>query len=236
MKKIIKYILCLLFLFGSIYLIHDYYTEVDLKSENVSNELINNEENIDIITNLKTKYNNNDIVLLLEIPGVLSVPVVQSSDNSFYLTHDLYKRNKSSGSVFLDYRNVSFSDRKLIVYGHNSVKTTLPFTNLLEYESYDFYKEHPSINIYTTEGVKKYNIFSSYVETDDFDYVNLNTFNGLSYYDHLLKLKNKSKYDTGTEIKENSKIIILQTCTFSDEYNSYTKYQLVMGVLDTESN
>lgn len=237
MKKTLKICLCFLFMLVSIYFIYDYYSEINIqKEEYIPNNKITNGQNIDVITKLKNKYNNNDIVMLLEIPGVLTSPVVQSSDNEYYLNHDIYKNKRSSGSLFLDYRNTSFNDKKLIIYGHNSTKRKLPFSNLLEYDSYSFYKEHPSIIIHTTEGKKKYDIFSSYVETSDFDYVNLNEFNGLSYYEHLQKLKNKSKYNTNVEIKEDSKIIILQTCTFSNKYNTDTKYQLVMGVLNSEND
>ena len=61
--------------------------------------------------------------------------------------------------------------------------------------------------------------------------MNLNSFNGLTFYEHILKLEDKSLYDTGVILNESSKILILQTCSF-DNQESNSNYQLVMGVLE----
>ena len=130
----------------------------------------------------------------------------------------------------MDYRINSLEDRKLLIYGHNSTYRTLPFTSLLNYQDKEFYSAHPEIYLYTETGKKTYKIFSAYVENEDFDYVNLDSFNGLTFYEHILKLEDKSLYDTGVILNENSKILILQTCSF-DNPESNSNYQLVMGVL-----
>ena len=77
------------------------------------------------------------------------------------------------------------------------------------------------------KGIRKYKIYSSYIETSDYDYVNLNSFNGLSWEEHINKLKNKSLYETGIELEENDNIIILQTCSMNEE--GFQKYHLVIG-------
>ena len=76
---------------------------------------------------------------------------------------------------------------------------------------------------------RKYEVFSSYIETDDFDYVNLKSFNGLTYEEHLNKLKNKSYIKSDIKLDENSKVLILQTCSFNNDINAKDKYQLVIG-------
>ena len=63
---------------------------------------------------------NEDIVAWLRIPGVLDYPVVQGTDNSYYLHHTFRKEYNIAGSIFLDARNMAdFSDSKNIIYGHN---------------------------------------------------------------------------------------------------------------------
>ena len=184
-----------------------------------------------LIDSLKKEYNNDDIVLYLEIPNVLSIPILQTKDNKYYLKHDIKKKYKPEGWPFLDYRN-QLSDRKLIIYGHNSRYSTLPFTNLTKYKDYSFYKNNPYIYLKTNSSIFKYKVFSSYIENNDFDYVNLNNFNGLSYYEHILKLKNKSFYETGVNLNSNSKILILQTCSYDKNYKGNRKYHLVLAVLE----
>lgn len=236
MKKILKLCLCIITLLISIYVIYHHYDKNDL-DEVTDYVPVSKEQTIDevkIVSSLKEKYKNDEIEFFLEIPDVLAIPIVKTTNNEYYLTHDIEKQEKETGWPFLDYRNTSLEDQKLIVYGHNSTKNTLPFTSLVEYQDEDFFIKHPNIYLYTDNEKRTYKIFSSYVETEDFDYINLTDFNNLTYYEHLLKLKSKSLYDTEVMVNENSKIIILQTCTFNTNYNGDAKYQLVMGVLVEE--
>ena len=101
---------------------------------------------------------------------------------------------------------------------------------MLNYQDKKFFIKHPEIFLYTENGKKTYKIFSVYIEDEDFDYVNLKNFNGLTFYEHILKLEDKSLYDTGVILKENSNILILQTCSFDNTENG-SNYLLVMGVL-----
>ena len=50
---------------------------------------------------------NPDIVAWLRIPGVWDYPVVQGTDNSYYLHHTFRKEYNIAGSIFLDARNAS---------------------------------------------------------------------------------------------------------------------------------
>ena len=72
-------------------------------------------------------------------------------------------------------------------------------------------------------------MFSSYIETNDFDYVNLESFGGLTYKEHLEKLKKKSYVSKDIELKEDSKVLILQTCSFDESIQADPKYQIVIA-------
>ena len=62
------------------------------------------------------KQINSDIVAWIRIPGVLDYPVVQGTDNSYYLHHTVRKEYNIAGSIFLDARNTAdFSDSKNII-------------------------------------------------------------------------------------------------------------------------
>lgn len=184
-----------------------------------------------LLENLRSKYHNDEIIAFLDIPGVLQASVAKADDNDFYLNHDLYRKKEKRGSVFMDYRN-SVDDRKILIYGHNSDYRKAVFSDLVNYNNKSYYNNHSVFYLYTDRGKQKYRIFSSYIEAEDFDYVNLDDFHGLSWYDHILKLKNKSFYDTNVSVSKDSKIVILQTCSFDNRYEGDQKYQLVMGVLE----
>lgn len=229
LKLFAKLVICFVIMLLAIYFIHGFYD--DKNTYTITDYVFEEEETeLDVVSNLREKYNNDDIKAFLEIPDVLATAIVQSDDNDYYLNHDAYKENVKAGTPFLDYRINSLEERKLLIYGHNSTYRTLPFTSLLNYQDKEFYTAHPKMYLYTEKDKKTYKIFSVYIEDEDFDYVNLDSFNGLTFYEHILKLEDKSLYNTGVTLSEDSKILILQTCSF-DNPESSSNYLLVMGVL-----
>lgn len=64
---------------------------------------------------------NPDVIAWIDIPGLsISYPVVQGTDNAYYLHHLFTGEYNSSGSIFADWHNQpDFADPNTIVYGHN---------------------------------------------------------------------------------------------------------------------
>ena len=95
---------------------------------------------------------NPDIVAWLRIPGVLDYPVVQGTDNSYYLHHTFRKEYNIAGSIFLDARNMAdFSDSKNIIYGHNMRNGSM-FHVLRKFQDLDFYQSNREIWLYLPDG------------------------------------------------------------------------------------
>ena len=95
---------------------------------------------------------NPDIVAWLRIPGVLDYPVVQGTDNSYYLHNTFRKEYNIAGSIFLDARNASdFSDSKNIIYGHNMRNGSM-FHVLRKFQDLDFYQANREIWLYLPDG------------------------------------------------------------------------------------
>ena len=95
---------------------------------------------------------NPDIVAWLRIPGVLDYPVVQGTDNSYYLHHTFRKEYNIAGSIFLDARNAAdFSDSKNIIYGHNMRNGSI-FHVLRKFQNLDFYQANREIWLYLPDG------------------------------------------------------------------------------------
>ena len=84
---------------------------------------------------------NPDIVAWIYIEGTeINYPVVQGSDNQYYLKHLFNGKWNSSGCIFLDSRNTpDFSDRHSIIYGHHMKNGTM-FSGLTEYKKQEFYE------------------------------------------------------------------------------------------------
>ena len=98
------------------------------------------------------KQINEDIVAWIRIPGVLDYPVVQGTDNSYYLHHTFRREYNIAGSIFLDARNkADFSDSKNIIYGHNMRDGSM-FHVLRKFQNLDFYQANREIWLYLPDG------------------------------------------------------------------------------------
>ena len=230
-KKVIILMLCFCFVvFALIYLIfnsrnsHYLYVNIE-RNDNVNNPTYYKE----IINAAREEYNNDDVVGILEINNTeYAVPIMQSSDNEYYLTHTPDGKENFMGSIYLDYRVDIDSSKKLLIYGHNSSNIDMPFKILEEFYDKDYYDNHKYVEITTSNTKKKYEIFSVYVETSDFSYMNINFESDDEYLSHIEKFKSKSMYDTGVELSEDDEILILQTCSEHPDYRNYQKKYLLI--------
>lgn len=230
-KLILVGILIILLLVLGVYLYKinnekSYYLDFDIETNNNVNNPINYEE---VINKLKNEYNNEDIKGILEIDNTdYIVPVLQSTDNDYYLNHDAYGNRNGMGSIYLDFRVDIDTSRKLLIYGHNSSNIDMPFKILEEFYDKDYYDNHKYMWITTSTTKRKYEVFSVYVETEDYSYMNVNFVDDEDYLNHITKLKEKSMYDTDIELSSDDEILILQTCSTHKDYSNYQKKYLLI--------
>lgn len=188
-------------------------------------------ENIDttnIIEKLQKDYNNKDITALLNVSNEIEEPIVQSIDNKYYLNHNLNKEDDKYGTTYMDYRIDLNSSRKILIFGHSSKYKDTTFNKLEKYYNKDYYENNKYIKLTTNNDIRTYKIFSVYIETSDWTYMNLNFNNDEDWYNHLQKLKSKSLYDTETNITKDDEILILQTCSNKEDYQKYKKKYLLI--------
>lgn len=183
---------------------------------NLKNKININKKNI--VDELKNKYNNNNIIAFLKINDDISTPLVQTNNNDYYLTHSYDNTYLKTGSVFIDYRNNIFTDKKIIIYGHNSNKYNIPFKHLKNYLSYDYFQNNKYVTLITNDYEYKYKIFSIFITKDDYEFSNLSFLNN-NYLNHLNYLKDKSIFKENINLSLNDNIIIMQTCMNDKENN-----------------
>lgn len=195
-----------------------------------SNNLIIDKSTPTKVKKLQEENNNKDIVGYLSIPNAnINEPILQSTDNEFYLNHGIDKKKNIIGSTFLDYRVKINNGKKNLIYSHNSSTFDVPFKKLEKYYNEDFYKNNKYIYLEDEENKVKYQIFSVYVETSNWDYMKLN-FTEKEWLEHLNKLKSLSWYETGVNVSKDDEILILQTCSHHKKYKNYkNKYLLIIA-------
>ena len=195
----------------------------------VKDNLENKNVGLDEVLKLREYYENDDIVGKLVIEGTnINEPILKSNDNNYYLNHNAYGNYQAEGSIYEDYRT-SIGDKKVLIFGHSSPGWDVPFNELEKYYDKSFYDNHKFISIYSEQGIDTYEIFSVYVETSDFTYMNL-LISDDTYNEYLKKYQNNSMYQTDVEVNDGDNILILQTCSNHPKYSNYKKkYLLVIG-------
>ena len=233
MERKIKIILCLILVFLIVILLIDNH----LKQEEDTLKIVINEtpteerNNEIIIKKLKQEYDNNDLKGYIEFKANnKKFPIMQTTNNEYYLYHTPDNKQSNKGSIFLDYRVNIDTSKKLIIYGHSSRTKDFPFNFLKNYHDAEYYQNNKYIDIITGTTTKRYEIFSVYVETEDFSYMNTNFADDQDYLNHINDLKEKSIYKTKTNLSKEDEILIIQTCSTHNDYQKYkNKYLLIIS-------
>lgn len=166
---------------------------------------------------------NNDFIGWLNIPGTnIDYPVVQTTDNDFYLHHDFFKNYLFAGTLFADYEGPITADgmpQNTVIYGHNMLYR-YQFSALMSYKWHlDFLQFSPVINFNTLYGDNSYKIISVFVTNIEpehgevFEYTHNIYFNNRDeFFNFVLEVEDRSIYETGVDVEYGDEFITLSTC------------------------
>lgn len=197
-----------------------------LDTIDIPNENIEPEQTERMLQVAELKKENKDIIGWLEIKDTnINYPVLQGSDNEYYLTHNYKKEKVAGGSIFLD-KNFDFSipSSNLLIYGHRNKKGIM-FEDLLKYDEEQFYKEHKKIRFTTIKDDSEYEIIAVFYsrvyyqdEKNVFRYYYfVNAENEEEYNEYVNNVKKASIYDIETTAKYGDQLLTLSTCEYSQE-------------------
>ncbi len=157
----------------------------------------------------------------------INYPVVQATDNDYYLRRLLDGSYSRGGSIFMDYRCASdFSSWNSIVYGHN-MKNDAMFGTLQDYREQEYYDAHPVLYLLTPAQDYKIELIGGYTTpgTAEDTYGIPQTQEGRDAL--IAKARQQSTFQTDVEIADTDRLITLSTCAY--DYDG-ARYVLV-GVL-----
>ena len=213
----------------------DYDQLASLKGSNVLNSGTQQEQNTfslhksavrlpDILPEYETLYNKNKkLIGWLKIDDTnIDYPVMQTSDNTYYLDHNYNQEYDKNGSIFLDY-NCSVYPRStnMIVYGHH-MKSGNMFGNLQKYAKESYGKKHAVITFDTIYEKAQYQVmyvFRSQVYNEDdivfkyYQFIEANSETEFNSY--MQEMSALSLYDTGVTAEFGDSLLTLSTCDSS---------------------
>lgn len=199
-----------------------------------------------ILEELKQAYAvNGDLAGYVSIPGTeLSTVVVKSSDNSYYLKRDFFKRSTGElsstnyGNIYLDYRcGAENLSKNMIIYGHTTGRDTgilrQSFRSLHDFKNKQTFINSPIIRYSTLKETYVYKICAVFLATTQPSADNGYVFNYI-YPDmsdsnmsgYIQQVKQRALYETGVSLEPTDKIITLSTCIY--DYGKSVDTRLVI--------
>ena len=172
----------------------------------------------------KLKGINSDFIGWIYIPNTnVDYPIVQTTDNDYYLSHNFYKEYNSGGCIFVasEIEEPFKNAKNTIIHGHHMRDGSM-FGSLMKFKDNKFFDDNKIIYIGTEDGVHKYEIFSAYWQKVNDDPYQYGFESDEKYIEYLNGLKQKSAYTRDTdEFTANDKIITLSTCSYEVDDGRY---------------
>lgn len=163
---------------------------------------------------------NKDTVAWIQVNNTnINYPVVQTTNNDYYLSHSYDQSVNEAGWVFMDFRNnPDFSSKNTIIYAHSRLDKTM-FGSLSKVLKESWYKnkENHIIKLSTPTENTLWNIFSVYKIKEESYYITTKFPDNDSYQTFLNTIKNRSKYQFNTELNTNDHVLTLSTCYSNTE-------------------
>lgn len=160
---------------------------------------------------------NSDVVAWIMIPNTgINYPIVQTTNNDFYLNHNLKKEKNRAGWIFADYRsNFNELGSNTVLYGHNQFDSSMFGDIKKMYKSKDWFKETENNLIYLTTKENSYvfQVVSLYITEPTAYYIKHN-FIGNDFYNFIKNInQSNEKLDISSSLGLNDKILTLSTCS-----------------------
>lgn len=183
------------------------------------------EVNLEVLEEYQTLYNKNKrLIGWLKIDDTnIDYPVMQTTNNEYYLDHNFNQEYDKNGSLFLDKDcDVVHRNTNLIIYGHH-MKSGRMFGNLNSYSSREYGEKHSQIQfdtIYEKGTYEVMYVFRSRIYNEDevvFKYYQfLNADSAVEFDSYMQEMAALSLYDTGVTASYGDELLTLSTCDSSE--------------------
>lgn len=169
---------------------------------------------LELIDTEKLRKENGDYACWMYAPGTpIDYPVVHGEDNEYYLNHLFGGKKNSSGSLFIDYRNLSgFRDPNTLIYGHAMTNKSM-FGTLIQYEEQAYYEGNPYVLVIADEQILLLEIFAGYTTTYRDHSYDLSLSDEDAMQEFIDKALEKSDFETQVDVQTTDNVVTLATCS-----------------------
>lgn len=155
--------------------------------------------------------------------GAIDNPVMQTTDNDYYLNHDFLKEIDKAGSLYFDHRNdlsPEGENRNLIIYGHN-LNSGLMFSrfNSLAKSNINRARQLTTLTLSTLYEQHTYKVFAVIIvnanaeEEPVFNYIRTQ-FTDEAFTQFIDDVRSRSLYEFGdVDVTADDELLTLSTCS-----------------------
>lgn len=144
----------------------------------------------------------------------IDYPVVQGTDNSYYLNRLFNGARNACGTLFVDYRNLpNFQDPNTLVYGHHMRDGSM-FKSITFYADQAYYEARPYMLIMTPGGRILIQLFAGYTTRDGDSAYEIAISGAESMAEFEAKAREKSDFFGQAEIAPGDRMVTLSTCAY----------------------
>ena len=163
---------------------------------------------------------NPDTVGWISLSGTnINYPVVQTTNNDFYLNHTFDRSYNQAGWVFADYRNsVDGNDKNMIFYAHGRVDGTM-FGTLRNVLTNGWLNNPDNFTVRTSNARENalWQVFSVYHIETTTDYIKTGFNDDQDFQSFTNMLINRSAFNFHTNVTGTDHILTLSTCYSNTE-------------------
>lgn len=165
---------------------------------------------------------NPDTYGWIRIDGTtIDYPIVQGTDNDYYLNHSFDGSSLVVGSIYADHRSNKniLKNYNTVFYGHNITNGTM-FNHVTKFLKEDVFN-NTKIVIYTFDGKYIYEPFAIFETRNDYQYFRMEFTSGEDFIKFAEEMQANSKFNKNLTFTEKDRMITLSTCTNGASWGRY---------------
>ena len=168
---------------------------------------------------------NPDVAGWLSLSGtVINYPIVQGTDNEYYLEHLFTGEVNHPGCIFIDVGNAKdFSDKNTVLYAHHMRNGSM-FAELEGYRSQEYYESHKELVLQTPSGTYLIQPFAGLLSTGSGDYVQFSFDSTEAFLAYVDSMRNNSTFTSDVTVEAGDRIVTMSTCRYDVEDGRYAVF------------
>lgn len=176
---------------------------------------------------------NPDVVGWLKLDGtVVNYPVVQGTDNEYYLEHLFDGAVNHSGTIFVDCRNTpGFVDRNTAMYAHHMRNGSM-FAEIENYKDQAYADAHPKFRLETPDGIYDIYPFAGMFSDGYTDYVQIAFKDDNDFMAYVNDKIARSTFTSDVEVAPEDQIITFSTCSYNIANGRYALFGKLLPAQD----